>query len=59
MSQPSESTRDVAYKSHSEDPAIIHYTEGGPWFAEYQNVPYADEWLAEYRAMAIEPLPKT
>jgi len=23
---------------------LVHFTTGGPWFKEYQNVPYADEW---------------
>jgi hypothetical protein len=27
-------------------PAVIHYTEGGPWFPDYQDVPWAREWLA-------------
>lgn len=27
-----------------EDPAIVHFTEGGPWLHEYRNVPFADEW---------------
>jgi lipopolysaccharide biosynthesis glycosyltransferase len=31
------------------DPAAIHFTKGGPWFKEYQNVPYAHEWLREYK----------
>jgi lipopolysaccharide biosynthesis glycosyltransferase len=29
-------------------PNVVHYTRGGPWFAEWQNVDYADLWLAEY-----------
>lgn len=29
-------------------PDVIHYTEGGPWFPECQNVPHADLWLDEY-----------
>lgn len=29
-------------------PDVIHYTEGGPWFEECQDVPYADTWQAEY-----------
>ena len=34
-------------------PRVIHYTNGGPWFAEWQSVDFADLWLAEeaaYRA---------
>lgn len=29
-------------------PEIIHYTEGGPWFPECKEVPYAGTWLEEY-----------
>lgn len=25
----------------------VHYTEGGPWFADYTNIPFAEQWLAE------------
>lgn len=35
------------------EPDIVHFTEGGPWFAEYQNVPYADEWRAEMLRWAV------
>lgn len=30
------------------DPKIVHYTRGGPWFKDYENVAYADEWRAVY-----------
>jgi hypothetical protein len=30
-----------------DDPAIVHFTLGGPWFQSFENVPYADEWRAE------------
>ena len=26
-------------------PKAIHFTEGGPWFKDYQNVDYADLWI--------------
>lgn len=26
-------------------PKGIHYTRGGPWFEQWQNVAYADQWL--------------
>lgn len=29
-------------------PDVIHYTEGGPWFPECQEVPYAGTWIEEY-----------
>jgi lipopolysaccharide biosynthesis glycosyltransferase len=32
---------------HAAEPALIHWTEGGPWFPNFRNVPYANEWRAE------------
>lgn len=29
-------------------PDVIHYTEGGPWFPECQDVAFADRWTIEY-----------
>ncbi|MDH3588787.1 MAG: glycosyltransferase [Gammaproteobacteria bacterium] len=29
----------------------IHYTEGGPWFDEYHDTDYADEWFIERERM--------
>lgn len=29
-------------------PDVLHFTSGGPWFDECQNVPYAQLWLDEY-----------
>jgi lipopolysaccharide biosynthesis glycosyltransferase len=26
-------------------PKMLHYTEGGPWFENLQDVPYAKDWL--------------
>lgn len=31
------------------DPHAVHFTRGGPWFEEWQNVAYANEWLAELK----------
>lgn len=28
-------------------PKAVHYTRGGPWFEQWQNVDYADLWRAE------------
>lgn len=33
----------------SDKPHVLHYTEGGPWFDECKNVPYADLWDNELR----------
>lgn len=32
---------------HLENPKAIHYTDGGPWFENYQNTFYADLWKQE------------
>ena len=26
----------------------VHFTEGGPWFDEYKETDYADEWWMYY-----------
>lgn len=31
-------------------PQAIHYTRGGPWFPDWQDVDYGDEWRAEAAA---------
>lgn len=28
-------------------PSAVHYTRGGPWFEEWQDVDFADLWCAE------------
>jgi hypothetical protein len=33
------------------DAKIVHYTLGGPWFPEYEDCDYADEWRYELKAM--------
>jgi lipopolysaccharide biosynthesis glycosyltransferase len=35
------------YPMPEKTPEVIHYTNGGPWFSNWQNVDYADLWLAE------------
>ena len=34
-------------KPEGEPPAVVHYTRGGPWFDNWQDVDYASLWLAE------------
>lgn len=34
----------VGHTDPAIDPNIVHFTEGGPWMAGYENVPFADEW---------------
>jgi len=38
------------HSSPSVDPKVIHYTRGGPWFNDFQNVDYAQTWLDEASA---------
>lgn len=33
------------------NPLVIHYTEGGPWFEECRDVPFAGKWIDEYNRM--------
>jgi lipopolysaccharide biosynthesis glycosyltransferase len=35
------------YPKPKETPRVIHFTNGGPWFEEWQNCDYADLWLHE------------
>lgn len=32
-------------------PDVIHFTNGGPWFEECQDVPYGGKWIEEYEDM--------
>jgi hypothetical protein len=32
-------------------PKAVHFTRGGPWFANWQNVDYGELWRAEFEAM--------
>jgi len=34
-------------KNNSNKPYAIHYTRGGPWFDEWQDVEFAKEWIQE------------
>jgi hypothetical protein len=36
-----------------EVPAIVHFTAGGPWFPDYQDVPYAEEWRAVRAGLSL------
>lgn len=40
------------YSGKEIEPKAIHYTEGGPWFEGYKDVPRAGDWFAEWREMA-------
>lgn len=36
------------------EPTLVHFTNGGPWFEDYRDVAYGDEWLAHRRAWLAE-----
>lgn len=42
------------YEPTKTPPSAIHYTNGGPWFADWQNVDYGHLWLAERDRMLSE-----
>jgi hypothetical protein len=41
----------VGYDAPSRDASLVHYTLGGPYFEEYRDCEYAEEWRAEQDAM--------
>jgi hypothetical protein len=41
----------VGYDSPSPDAANVHFTIGGPYFDEYADCEFAEQWRAEQRAM--------
>jgi len=43
---PAEWNHLVGHTDEARDPKIVHFTDGGPWFEAFRNVPYADEWFA-------------
>lgn len=42
------------HSSEDIEPCAVHFTRGGPWFLDWQNVAYADEWLAEEQGYTSE-----
>lgn len=46
------------YPKPSKTPRVIHFTNGGPWFDEWQDCDYADLWLHE-RDLCLRALEKT
>ncbi len=41
----------VGYDAPRDDAAVVHYTLGGPYFAEYGDCEYSRHWFAERKAM--------
>lgn len=42
----------VDFYKHDETAKLVHYTEGGPYFAGYRNVDFAPDWYDNYRDAA-------
>jgi hypothetical protein len=45
---PSQWNHLVGYDPPRKDAALVHFTIGGPYFHEYRDCEYADEWRAAY-----------
>ncbi len=41
----------VGEYDYKADAKMVHFTIGGPYFAEYRGCDYAGEWFAEYESM--------
>jgi len=39
------------YDFEETNPALIHYTDGGPWFKEHRDCPHGDLWQKELKEM--------
>jgi hypothetical protein len=45
----------VGYDAPREDAALVHFTLGGPYFADHADCEYADAWRAERdRMLSVE-----
>lgn len=49
FSLPTEWNWLVGEYEYNPDAKLIHWTIGGPWFEEYENTDYSDEWYAALR----------
>lgn len=49
----------VGHDADDERAAIVHYTTGGPYFRQYQDCSYADEWFLEReRMLSVQDVPR-
>ena len=39
----------VGEYEHKDDVNNVHFTEGGPWFEEYKDVDYSQDWFYNYK----------
>lgn len=46
----------AGYYDDIEEPNIIHYTDGGPWFEKYRDCPLANKWIEFYEKTNISGL---
>lgn len=47
---PSQWNHLVGY-DYNQEPSLIHYTTGGPYFKEYKDCEFSDEWNSEFKNM--------
>ena len=45
----------VGYQHDDDNPNLVHYTLGGPYFDDYHDCAYSDEWRQEYKNLS-QPL---
>lgn len=48
---PSEWNHLVGYDEYATDAKMVHFTSGGPYFNEYRDCDYSDEWFSEREDM--------
>jgi hypothetical protein len=41
----------VGYDAPRSDAALLHYTSGGPWWIEYKDCEYHENWHTELKKM--------
>lgn len=41
----------VGHNHYDADASLVHFTDGGPYFTEYADCDYAQDWMTEYRSM--------
>lgn len=42
----------VGHTEANVDPRVVHFTDGGPWFRAFRDVPYANEWTKAFHRWA-------
>ena len=44
----------ASHTREARKPKAIHFTEGGPWFKDFQDVEYADLWIETANKTGVE-----